>query len=337
MAERVDDLVNASQISTGKILITGGAGYLATNLIAQLLDNNCKITRLDRPGTIFTPVIGKAQVRDLVGDIRDRATWEVALTDVDMVFHLAAQTSVYVAEQNPLNDFEVNVMPMLHLLETCREKGTCPTVLFSGTATEFGLSERIPVDETHPDRPITIYDIHKWMSENYLLHYSRRGLVRGGVLRLANVYGPGPRSSSADRGVLNTMIRKALNGEKLTIYGQGNYVRDYVYVDDVVSAFLKAAAGIERVKGHFFIIGSEQGYTLSEAINLVAARVERKTGQRASVIHIPSPESMMKIEERNFVANTARFTQTTGWRSTVPLVEGIDRTIDYLLSKDGSL
>ncbi len=95
------------------ILITGGAGYLATNLIAQLQDVDCRITRLDRPGARFVPLTGKAQVRDIEGDIRDRTVWETALTDVDVVFHFAAQTSVYVAAQNPLADLDVNVLPML--------------------------------------------------------------------------------------------------------------------------------------------------------------------------------------------------------------------------------
>ena len=315
------------------VLVTGGAGYLATNLIAQLRDTECRVTRLDRPGAIFTPVTGKVQVRDIEGDIRERAVWETGLTDVDIIFHFAAQTSVYVAEQNPSDDLEINVVPMLHLLETCQEKGICPILLFSGTVTEFGLPANLPVNESHPDRPITVYDLHKWMAENYLLHYARGGIVRGAGLRLANVYGPGPKSSSADRGVLNMMIRNALKGETLTIYGDGNYLRDYIYVEDVARAFLDAVVGIKHVNCQYFVIGSGQGCTIADAINLVAERVEKKTGQRAAVIHVEPPASLSPIETRNFVADTTRFTQATNWKARVSLIEGIDRTIDYFLSQ----
>src|SRR6185369_8459534 len=198
------------------------------------------------------------------------------LSNIDIVFHCAAQTSIYIAEQDLLADLNINVVPMVHLLETCREKGIRPTILFSGTVTETGLPSILPVNEEHVDHPITVYDLHKWIAENYLLHYARSSLVRGAVLRLANVYGPGPKSSSADRGVLNMMIRKALKGEPLTIYGEGNFLRDYIYIEDVASAFLEAAANIDELNGHYFIIGSGTGSTIADAIHLVADLVKRK-------------------------------------------------------------
>jgi UDP-glucose 4-epimerase len=319
------------------ILITGGAGYLATNLIARLQGLGCEITRLDRPDAIFMPVNGNAQIRNIEGDIRDRSVWESVLTGVDVIFHFAAQTSVYAAEQNPSADLEINVMPMLYLLETCQKKGICPSVLFSGTVTQVGLQSSLPVNESHTDHPITVYDLHKWMAENYLLHYAHAGIVNGAVLRLANVYGPGPKSSSADRGVLNRMIRKALHGETLTIYGDGNYLRDYIYVEDVARAFWEAAVGIERVNGQYFVIGSGQGFTIAEAVNLVADRVEKKTGQRVPVIHVDPPASLSPIEARDFVADTMRFTQATEWKARVSLIEGIDCTIAYFLNQQGTL
>jgi UDP-glucose 4-epimerase len=315
------------------ILITGGVGYLATCLIAMLQDTDCQIIRLDRPGTHFAPVLGESHVQDFEGDVRERKIWEVALANVDFVFHFAAQTSIYVANDNPFADLDINVLPMLYLLETCRQRGWRPMVLFSGTVTEAGLPVRLPVDETHPDNPITVYDLHKWMAENYLKHYVREGVVRGAVLRLANVYGPGPSSSSADRGVLNMMIRKALKGERLTVYGDGRYVRDYVYVEDVAHAFLKAAANIDQVNGKHFVIGSGQRHTIAEAVNLVSDRVALRTGKRVSVVHVEPPHSQSPIEARNFVADTTSFTQATTWQARVKLTEGIDRTMDFFINQ----
>jgi nucleoside-diphosphate-sugar epimerase len=190
----------------------------------------------------------------------------------------------------------------------------------------------LPVDENHPDYPVTIYDLHKLMAEGYLKHYTAQDVVRGAVLRLANVYGPGAKSSSADRGVLNLMIQKALKGETLTVYGDGNYMRDFVYVEDVAHAFLEAGAKIDGVNGQHFVIGSGQGHTIAEAVNLVAERVALKTGQRVPVIHVEPPAALSQIETRNFVADTTRFSYATGWKARVSLVEGIDRTIDYLFT-----
>ena len=317
--------------SRPRILITGGTGYLATSLVARLSNTDCSIVRLARPGSSFPRVPGQARVQDITGDLRNDAIWESALEDVDAVFHFAAQTSVSVAAKNPRTDFQANVMPMLHLLETCRLRQWRPDVLFSGTVTQAGIPGTIPVDETHPDHPVTAYDLHKQMAENYLKYYAGEGVVRGAVLRLANVYGPGPRSSSADRGILNQMIARALRGETLTIFGQGRQLRDYVYVEDVSRAFACAAGAMERLNGRHFVIGSGQGVAIADAVVLVAERVARRTGQKPEVVHVDPPEPPSPIDARNFIADSALFSGMTGWQPRVSLAEGIDRTIDSCL------
>jgi nucleoside-diphosphate-sugar epimerase len=279
----------------------------------------------------FTPAVGKAHIQDIEGDVRKLEVWESVLADVDIVFHFAAQTSVYVAEKNPLADMENNVLPMVHLLETCRKMKSKLRVIFAGTVTEVGLPDYLPVDERHPDHPITVYDLHKWMAEKYLKYYARTGKAQGVTLRLANVYGPGPKNSSADRGILTMMIRKALNGETLTIYDKGDCLRDYVYIDDVVSAFLCGATNIELANGQHFVIGNGEKYTIAEAFNLVAERVALKTGIRAPVVHVDAPASLSPIETRNFVANIRRFNELTGWAPKYSLISGIDRTIESFL------
>ena len=319
------------EYSGKRILITGGTGYLGTGLARALRDEQCEIICLDRPRKQASPIEGTACIHQVQGDVRHRAAWESALTDVDVVFHFAAQTSVPVAREDPQADFEANVLPMLHLLEICRLKGRHPVVVFAGTVTEAGIPARLPVDETHSDCPITIYDLHKWMAEAYLKHYARERIVWGVTLRLANVYGPGPASSSADRGVLNAMIRRGLRGEDLTVYGSGENLRDYVYVEDVCRAFLAAVPHIDRLNGEHVVIGSGEGQTLRGAFNLVAERVALKTGRRVNVVHVDPPNPQSPIEGRNFVADTHRFRQATGWRARYSLSEGIDRTIEAFL------
>jgi nucleoside-diphosphate-sugar epimerase len=299
-----------------------------------LQHQDCHIVRLDVQGAAFPLGTGKAHLEDHEGDVRAPDLWSAALPGVDVVFHLAGQTSAYVANQDPQLDLEINVRPMLNLLETCRRDRLTPTLVFAGTATEVGMTSQVPVNETLPDNPVTLYDLHKLMSEHYLRCYVDNGIVSGATLRLANVYGAGPRSGSADRGVLNAMIRKALRGETLTIYGRGEWIRDYVHAEDVARAFLDAAACPLDLKGRHFLIGSGQGHSLAEAITLVAERVGRKTGQEVSVTHVPPPEGLSPIEARNFVADTTAFFLTTGWKARISLLEGIDSTIDYYMAKE---
>jgi nucleoside-diphosphate-sugar epimerase len=173
------------------------------------------------------------------------------------------------------------------------------------------------------------------MAERYLSYYVAQGVVRGATLRLANVYGPGPRSSSADRGVLNLMIRRALAGEALTIYGSGEHIRDYIYIEDVARAFLLAAINADHLGGRYVVIGSGSGHTIAEAVHLVADRAALHTGRRAPVVHVEPPATLSPIESRNFVADTTAFRQASNWTAAVTLTDGIDRTIMALLTKEG--
>ena len=127
--------------------------------------------------------------------------------------------------------------------------GKQPIVIYAGTSIQCGLNKEVLVNETLTDVPITVYDFNKLEAERYLKFAVQSGWIKGASLRLTNVYGPGPKSSSSDRGVLNLMMRKDLKGETLTVYGQGDFISDYVYIDDVISAFLKTALSDEGLQG----------------------------------------------------------------------------------------
>ena len=129
------------------------------------------------------------------------------------------------------------------------------------------------------------------------------------------------------------MVRKALQGETLTVYGNGAFVRDYVFIDDVVTAFLIAGSKIDVLNGKYYVIGSGTGTRFVDAANVVADRVWHKKGFRPSVVHVPPPDTLLTIEKRNFIANTARFKEATSWTPRVSFVEGIDHTIEYFLGE----
>jgi nucleoside-diphosphate-sugar epimerase len=128
------------------------------------------------------------------------------------------------------------------------------------------------------------------------------------------------------------MVGKALAGEALTIYGDGQPVRDYVFIDDVVRALLLAGSQIDSLNGNYYFIGSGTGTRLVDAVNLVAERAARKTGHRPPVVHVDAPNTQLAIEERSFVTDTARFSRATGWMPGVSLEQGIDRTVEHHLN-----
>ncbi len=300
------------------ILITGASGYLAANLQRALSTLECSVSLMSRSKkTRYT----------------DRSLWDKALAKMDFVFHFAAQTDVAFADQNPDADYEANVYPMLQMLESCRTQKKRPVILYSGTVTQMGVPVKLPVNETPVDRPITVYDLHKLMAERMLLYYCRKGFARGASLRLANVYGPGPRSSSANRGVINQMIVKALKGETLTVYGDGKEIRDYIYVQDVVSAFIAAAENGSAVNGRYFVIGSGQGHSIADTMALIAKTVAQKKGRRTAVKHVPPPAQSSPINKRNFVADSTRFRKATRWNPKTDLQTGLALTAEALCPK----
>jgi len=312
-----------------RVLVTGGGGFIAAALIEQLCRTDCHVIRLLRHQVDeLSP--SKAIVEDLVGDVRDPLLWQSLPIATDVIFHLAAQTSTYEANRDPRADLDSNVLPMLLMLQACKERSISPIVIYASTVTVSGLPDRLPVDETYPDAPVTVYDLHKQMAESYLKYFVQVGVVRGVILRLANVYGPGPKSSSSDRGILNQMVRRALRGEALTVYGKGEQLRDYVHVEDVARAFIAAAANVDVINGRHCVIGRGQGYSISQALQLVAQLVAVRTGTVVPVVNVEPPAGLSPIEARNFVANTNCFSSATGWNARYSLEQGINTIIEGL-------
>lgn len=317
-----------------EFLITGGAGYLGSSLVRQIAERGDRVRRLFRGDKAPEPAASES-IENFSGDITSRADLERAVDGVDVILHLAAQTSIYVADADPLADLEANVRPMLGLLEACRARGGRPALIFASTATLAGISPRLPVGADAVDEPATTYELHKQLAERYLKHYCGKGVVQGCALRLANVYGPGPKSSRPDRGILNGMVRRALAGETLKIYGSGEFLRDYIYVDEAARAFLCAADRAHHVDGRHFFLASGVGHTLADAVRLVAQLVSEKTGKTVAVEHVAPPAALAPIENRNFVADTEPLWQAAGFRAAVSLEQGLRQTIEYFSGAEG--
>jgi nucleoside-diphosphate-sugar epimerase len=319
-----------------KILITGGAGYLASGLIAQLCKIDCHIIRVDLPGALFPVVTGNALVNDIESDVTCREFWLSRLEGVDIVFHLAAYEHKHGSLLNPLLDFEVNSLSVLHMLEVCRLKNYSPRIVFASSSNIVGLPRKVPVNENFKDNPLTMYAIHKLTSEKYLHYYFCEFNTKSIVLRLSNIYGPTLNNCVNTRVVLNKVISNALKGEKLFLYRNRTCIRDFIWIDDVVAAFFAAARlGDEHANGKPYLIGNGYGCSMSEIWSMIAEKASRFTGNTIT-IEEDTNENLDVVEWRNFIADTSRFTEATGWIAHISLEQGIDLTIDYFM-KSGRL
>lgn len=315
-----------------RVLVTGSSGYLAWNLLNKLSEYDCEIICLSRETEKIQRISKIASFEYIESNYDIKSLNSETIENIDIIFHLASQTSIYIAEQNPFFDFTSNVLPTQTLVEICRKNKTTPTLIFAGTSTQCGMPKKIPVNEQAIDLPETVYDFHKLQAERCIKFYTQKGLVKGTTFRLTNVYGPGPKSSSTDRGILNQMIYKALNNEVLTIYGSGEYVRDYIYSSDVVDFFESAPAIIDNIKGHHIILGSGSGISINAAIKKVAEKVSEYTGSNVKVKSIKPPDNLLDIEKRNFIADISLLKEKFGKSPEISLDNGIEKTINYMSS-----
>ena len=227
-------------------------------------------------------------------------------------------------------------MPILRLLEVCRTQNYRPKIVFASSANLFGCVDTLPVNEDIQADPLTMWAIHKLTAEYYLQLYSQQFGIQSISLRLANVYGPTVRRSVMTRVVINKVIAKAIKGEALITYANRECVRDYVFLKDVVEAFLLAGAYCGSNKRSFYVVGSGEGKTIADVWHLITDRVRLNTGRNVPVEIDPSVR-IEPMEMRNFVADNSRFKDATGWRPRTGLAQGIDITVRSFLSNLGAL
>ena len=314
--------------------VTGASGYLASALIDALQESSAHILRVSRRD--LPPVSGAEILR---ADVRTSDCWEKIVSIADVIFHLAGNTSVYAAAKNPADSLNSTVLPITHLVAAVQAARHRRRVVFASTATVYGLTNDLPVTEDTEPKPITNYDLHKLFAERQLEMATKQGLLEGVSLRLANVYGPSSsKSSSVDRGVLNRITMMALQGVDLQLYGDGKYIRDYIYIDDVVRAFMVAGEE-KRVVGQSFNVASGKGITVREIFRLVAEKAEEVTGKSLCVENVPWPPGADPIEFRNFVADVTSFQNFADWRPMINLNEGVNRMIEHFSNniKSGSV
>jgi dTDP-glucose 4,6-dehydratase/UDP-glucose 4-epimerase len=311
-----------------RVLITGGAGFIGSNLARRLVGLGAKVTI----GDSLIPQYGGNlhnlhDIRDRVTvnicDVRDRFAIEYLLRDKTMLFNLAGQTSHLDSMTDPRTDLEINAAAQLSILEACRR--VCPRVriVFASTRQIYGRPDYLPVNEKHPIRPVDVNGINKLAGEGYHLLYSNVYGVRASALRLTNTYGPGMRVKDARQTFLGIWIRQLLEGQPIKVFGDGQQLRDFNYVDDAVDALLLAAID-DRAVGQVYNLGSTEVISLKDLAALLTAR---EPSSRYEIV--PFPQDRMAIDIGDYYGDFKLIHDELGWQPQVGLEAGLKRTIDY--------
>ena len=313
-----------SEVSTFTVI--GASGYIGSKLVNKLTDSGCNVIRSSRRDTITN---GDSEF--VMAELDSLDFWLNIVEKSDVIIHLAGNTSINVANDNPALDLNSSVVPIYRLIEACKILRKRPRVVFASTVTAYGFTDNLPVSEATAENPESFYDLHKFFVERQLVLATKLNICDGVSLRLANVYGPSSANSSAnDRGILNKIIGLALAGDIVSLYGGGNYIRDYIYIDDVVDAFILASIS-SKSAGEVFNVGSGVGTSVRDAFNAVTQEVYRQTNKIIEMKDIPWPENSPKIDMRNFTASIKKAHTCLGWSPKVSLQTGIATTVKSII------
>ena len=334
----------------GPVLITGGAGFIGTNVAHHLAANGARVLvydSLSRTGVeqnlAWLEAEHGSRVESILADVRDEAALRSAVRRARAVFHFAAQVAVTTSMLDPVEDYAINAGGTLKLLEAMRGCSNPPTLVFTSTNKVYGPVDRIPlearktryevtdgpgavgaIDECQPLDFHTPYGCSKGAADQYVLDYARSYGLRAVVFRMSCIYGP-HQFGTEDQGWVAHFLRRAIAGEPITIYGDGRQVRDVLYVDDLVDALLLAERGAERLRGHAFNIGG--GYENAISLVELVERITACEGRRPDV----SYADWRAGDQRYYVSDYGKFERATGWRPCVAAAEGIERLHDWLV------
>jgi len=310
-----------------RVLVTGGLGFIGSNLCRTLADLGAQVTAVDSllpdyGGNLWNLDGYEDRVRINIADVRGHGM-EYLVRDQEVLFNLAGQVSHIDSMKDPVTDLEINCTSQLKVLEAVRRGNPGLKIVYAGTRQIYGRPLYLPVDEKHLLQPVDVNGINKISGEFYHLVYHQVYGIRASSLRLTNTYGPRQLIRHNRQGFIGWFIRKAALGEKIEIFGDGSQKRDFNHVDDVVDAFLRAGA-TDAVDGRVFNLGAETPVSLLDLVRLL---VEVAGGGEYTLV--PFPEERKRIDIGDFYADTSLVRQTLGWSPTIPLKRGLEETIAF--------
>ena len=316
-----------SDLSGSKILITGGLGFLGSNLAIRLVELGATVTLVDSlipeyGGNLFNISGFEDRLRINFSDVRDQFSMNYLLQQQDILFNLAGQTSHMDSMQDPQTDLEINCRAHLSILEACRRSNPNIRIVYASTRQIYGRPDYLPVDEAHPLRPVDVNGINKMAGEWYHILYHTVYSIKACALRLTNTYGPRMRIKDARQTFVGIWIRKILESQPFEVWG-GAQLRDFTYVDDAVDALLLCATRDEAL-GKVFNLGGKPIVSLSDLAKLIIQA--NGSGEYEAK---EFPEQRKKIDIGDYYSDYSLITNLLNWQPKVDLQEGLTKTLCY--------
>ncbi len=307
-----------------KALVIGGNGFIGTHLVSALKAEGVRVRVFDRyPSKIAEP---DPTVEYIVGDLGNHGALNEIVNGMDWVFHLAYTTLPKTSNDDPVYDVRSNLIDTIQLLQECNNFGVKKFVFVSSGGTVYGVPQTVPIKEDHPTDPICSYGITKLAIEKYLQLFYHLHNLDYVVLRLSNPYGPG-QNPNARQGAIGVFLGRIAQGEAIEIWGDGKVVRDYVYIDDAVNAFVKAAQyKAAQHDPRIFNIGSGEGHSINEIIDSVRDAIDSPVKSK----YLPSRD----LDVPKNVLDISLAQQKLDWYPTVDLSDGISRSWQWIKSLD---
>ncbi|MFZ9859360.1 MAG: NAD-dependent epimerase/dehydratase family protein [Roseiflexaceae bacterium] len=320
--------MNHTAFAGANILITGGMGFIGSNLANRLVHMGAKVTLVDSLIPIYggndrniAPIVD--QVRVNIADVRDEYSMNHLVQGVDYLFNLAGQTSHIDSMTDPYSDLDINCKAQLSILEACRKHNPTLKLVYASTRQIYGKPDYLPVDERHMLKPVDVNGINKMAGEWYHILYNNVYGIRATALRLTNTYGPRMRVKDARQTFLGIWIKRLIEGEPIHIFGDGKQIRDFNYVDDVVDAMLMVAAE-PAADGQIFNLGC------NETINLhdLALMMIDIYGKGVCEL-VPFPPDRKAIDIGDYYSDFRFIHGRVGWSPKVSLREGLAKTLAF--------
>jgi UDP-glucose 4-epimerase len=314
-----------------QVLITGGLGFIGSNLARVLVAKGASVTLVDSlienyGGNPYNIIDVRDHLTVNVCDVRDTSALAYLLEGKDYLFNLAGQTSHLDSMNDPQTDLDINVKAQLSILETCRKVNPDIKIVFTSTRQLYGKPDYLPVDEAHPIRPVDVNGINKLAGEGYHLLYNNVHGIHSCILRLTNTYGPGMRVKDARQTFLGIWVRQLIEGKPIKIFGDGRQVRDFNYVGDVVEALLLAATS-DTANGRIFNLGSTNSIELKALAEMMI-----NLGFGGSYELVPFPPERKAIDIGDYYSDFSLIERELGWVPKIGLRTGLRKTIKYYLS-----
>jgi len=311
-----------------QVLITGGLGFLGSNLAIRLVELGARVTVLDamlddHGGNLFNVEPVRDRVLINFSDIRDESSLKYLVAGKDYVFHLAGQNDHVLSLRDPFPDIDINIKGSAMLLEACRRVNRSARLVYGGTRGEYGPAVMLPVAEDHPMRPRGIYELSSLTAQQLFQIYHDNHGVASVTLRLTNIYGERGQMKHSRFGVANWFVRQALDDGTINVFGDGSLLRDFVYVQDAVEAMLRCAA-TEEAYGQVFNVGNSRASSFRE----LAETVVRVAGSGRWAFALFSPERAAQ-EPGDFCSDIRKIKRVVGWEPTTSLDDGVARTVRY--------